>query len=947
MDDQFDEFGNFIGDVQPPVVELPQPSHEVEEEFPDVEQTVPVDTSQPMDVIVLNEDKTYYPSATSVYGDDVEVLVREEDTQTITQPLITPMKIIEPEKIPENKYSYEYIVDKIDQSPNDVRSIAFIGAIHHGKTSLLDLLISHSHDKDEFNSIDTSLTRRFTDNRTDEKNLLISVKSTPFTLCLERSVGQNIIVNIIDTPGHTDFIDEVSVSLQLVDSVVVIVDAAEGVLESTKRLLKLVKKSGLTVVLVLSKIDRLIVDLKLPPSDFYYKLVSVLNDFNHVLEDLNMPTVHPINNTVVFSSTAFNILFTLQSFAKLYTPPKRHHTLEQRLSDSIAFDSSIFASHLWGDWSFDHSKHQFIPCDENSIRTFTEFITQPLYKLTGICLSSEPHDLDKHLKPFHVKLSSYEKSFNSPSLLRRVFHYFFKSTSNVISSIADVFYQLPSYIDRASSLSQNASSPEMQKAITNASSSGPVIAIISRFYKDNQGYYGLCRVLSGTLEQHTQIHVIGENYSSENTEDMSTEMISNIFLIQSNYMINAPNGIARGGICGIRGIDEILNKSGILVDVDIDIGILQHHQLPSPCMKVAIEPLKPSELPIMLNALSIVSKCYPGVQIKCEESGEHIIIGYGEMYMDCVLRDIRENFGQVEIKVSDPMVVFRETVSSTTNVKIQTSSGNGKMWISTIVESLEKDLKFTSQEKVLREKYGWDALMAKSVLSFGSGLNDPNCLINDVLDPIKRRIVQSNSNAFAIGFNWAINAGPLCEEPLRECRVRLIDCDLPTENDPQRIMQMMRKSIYSSILLAEPRLMEPIYSIEILSPEGALSSIRKIVKERRGFIIDQYAIEGTPLHVLNGCIPLIDLFGFETDVRCHTRGQAFVQSAFSNWGIVPGDPLDKQITPLILQPNPQPFLAREFMMKTRRRKGLAEDVFLQKYFDHEIITTLQQQNYLL
>jgi U5 small nuclear ribonucleoprotein component len=58
-----------------------------------------------------------------------------------------------------------------------------------------------------------------------------------------------------------------------------------------------------------------------------------------------------------------------------------------------------------------------------------------------------------------------------------------------------------------------------------------------------------------------------------------------------------------------------------------------------------------------------------------------------------------------------------------------------------------------------------------------------------------------------------------------------------------------------------------------------------------------------------------------------------VLSQFSHWNVVPGDPLDKSIQLRPLEPSPVPHLAREFMIKTRRRKGLLEDVSISKFFD--------------
>lgn len=68
---------------------------------------------------------------------------------------------------------------------------------------------------------------------------------------------------------------------------------------------------------------------------------------------------------------------------------------------------------------------------------------------------------------------------------------------------------------------------------------------------------------------------------------------------------------------------------------------------------------------------------------------------------------------------------------------------------------------------------------------------------------------------------------------------------------------------------------------------------------------------------------MIESFGFETDLRYHTQGQAFCVSVFDHWAIVPGDPLDKGIVLRPLEPAPIQHLAREFMVKTRRRKVYA------------------------
>lgn len=149
------------------------------------------------------------------------------------------------------------------------------------------------------------------------------------------------------------------------------------------------------------------------------------------------------------------------------------------------------------------------------------------------------------------------------------------------------------------------------------------------------------------------------------------------------------------------------------------------------------------------------------------------------------------------------------------------------------------------------------------------------------------------------------------------------------------IIPMARSAVYSSFLTATPRLLEPLYIAEVTCPEDCIEHIYNILLRRRAHVVHQEALDGTPLHILHIEIPAIETFGFETDLRTHTVGQAMVLSHFSKWALAPGDPLDKSIELRILEPNDVSSLAREFMVKTRRRKGLVDDVNVAKFFEHE------------
>jgi len=93
------------------------------------------------------------------------------------------------------------------------------------------------------------------------------------------------------------------------------------------------------------------------------------------------------------------------------------------------------------------------------------------------------------------------------------------------------------------------------------------------------------------------------------------------------------------------------------------------------------------------------------------------------------------------------------------------------------------------------------------------------------------------------------------------------------------------------------------------------------------------------------CLPHLVLlsFGFETDVRSFTQGQAFCTQVFDHWGVVPGDPLDDNVILHVLEPSPPLALAKDYMVKTRRRKGLNEEVNVGKYVDDpELLAAIKE-----
>lgn len=248
-----------------------------------MEEEAEMDEDKTSRAIVLHEDKRYYQTALEVYGPDVETIVQEEDAQPLDKPLIEPVKKmkfqLKEQDLPTTTYSMEFLADLMD-TPTLIRNVALVGHLHHGKTTFVDCLVRQTHP--QFQDMEER-NLRYTDTLFTEQERGVSIKSTPVTLVLQDVKDKSFLMNVFDTPGHVNFSDEVTAAMRMVDGVVIFVDAAEGVMLNTERLLKHAVQEKLSITICINKIDRLILELKLPPQDAYFKLKHIIDEINGLM----------------------------------------------------------------------------------------------------------------------------------------------------------------------------------------------------------------------------------------------------------------------------------------------------------------------------------------------------------------------------------------------------------------------------------------------------------------------------------------------------------------------------------------------------------------------------------------------------------------------------------------------------------------------------------------
>ncbi|XP_031206183.1 elongation factor 2, partial [Mastomys coucha] len=135
------------------------------------------------------------------------------------------------------------------------------------------------------------------------------------------------------------------------------------------------------------------------------------------------------------------------------------------------------------------------------------------------------------------------------------------------------------------------------------------------------------------------------------------------------------------------------------------------------------------------------------------------------------------------------------------------------------------------------------------------------------------------------GFQWATKEGALCEENMRGVRFDVHDVTLHADaihRGGGQIIPTARRCLYASVLTAQPRLMEPIYLVEIQCPEQVVGGIYGVLNRKRGHVFEESQVAGTPMFVVKAYLPVNESFGFTADLRSNTGGQAFPQCVFDH-----------------------------------------------------------------
>jgi elongation factor 2 len=710
-----------------------------------------------------------------------------------------------------------------------VRNVGIVAHIDHGKTTLSDCLLIEAG----LLAPQVAGSARVLDYLQEEQRRGITIKTANISF-LHRMANETYLINLVDTPGHVDFIERVSRALRAVDGVIVVVDSVEGIMAQTETVVRQALEERVRPLLFINKVDRLIRELQLSPDEIREKFIRIVNDFDDIIEMYGEPDfkrkwkLDPSTENVVVGSALYKWGFSLKVGA----------------TERIVFND-VDAVEAYRKGNFERLSETF-----------------PLH--TAV--------LDMVAK--HLPGPAESQIYRVPKIWK----------GNLVSEIG--------------------------KAMLNCDEHGPTVMCVTQVKSvPDEGLVAAGRVFSGTLKEGESVLLVNAGQEGH---------IHKVQISMSSFRepvgeIPAGNIAAFTGLPSI-GVGETIIDSGHGGSGGSFEGV---RRVSEPIISVAIEPQDPRDLGRLVDLLNKLKTEDPDLETFADkETGQYILNGLGELHLEIASNLLKQAGGGLELKISDPIASYRETILEN-GALVTVNSPNRFNKISLQVEPLdERATKLLGKSSPIMNRSlneQLSSLEKASVLGIEEHIN----VLVDLSEASKR--TRAVSEALVSGFKWACRNGPLCEQPMKGIRVKLIDIvtDVNPDNAGQaQISRAMGRATLGSFLAAQPVLLEPIFRVEASVPIQWIGACINVITRRHGKI--EFTRQKGVAAAIAGYIPVAQTFGMATELRSATSGHAFWQLIFHHWEMMPS----KRFA--------------ETVQKLRQKKGLSFEVPKPETFVDEI-----------
>ena len=407
---------------------------------------------------------------------------------------------------------------------------------------------------------------------------------------------------------------------------------------------------------------------------------------------------------------------------------------------------------------------------------------------------------------------------------------------------------LPSPLDIKAIVGHKMGDPEVE-VDRQPSEAEPFSALAFKIMSDpHLGKLTFVRIYSGRLETGSQV--------LNSTKDKK-ERIGKIYQMHANKR-EEKDSAGAGMIIAVMGLKDT-TTGDTLCDPAKPV-ILESMEFPDPVISVAIEPKTKADQEKLGVAIQRLAEEDPTFHVKSdEETGQTIISGMGELHLEILVDRMRREF-KVEANVGKPQVAYRETLRKPVD-------------------------RYDYTHKKQSGGSGQFAKVQIALEPLPAGTEGGYEFINKITGG---RIPKEYIPSVDAGCKESMASGPLAGYPLVDVRVTLLDGAYHDVDSSELAFKIAGIAAFrEAARLAGPVILEPVMSVEVITPEDFMGDVIGDLNSRRGQI--QSMDERSGARIVKAIVPLSEMFGYVGDLRSRTQGRASYSMTFDSYAEVPGN----------------------------------------------------------
>jgi elongation factor G len=683
------------------------------------------------------------------------------------------------------------------------RNIGIAAHIDAGKTTTTERVLYYAGVNHKIGEVhDGAATMDWMEQEQERGITITSAATTVFW----KYRNDNYHVNIIDTPGHVDFTVEVNRSLRVLDGLVFLFSAVDGVEPQSETNWRLADNYKVARIGFVNKMDR-------AGADF----LGVCKQVKEKLGSKAVALQLPIGAEENFRG----VVDLVNNRGIIWNDQDKGMTFEEvPIPDDMVEEAREYREKLL-----------------ESVAEFDESLLEKFF--------DNPDSItEKEI------LDALRQATISMAIVPMVCGSSFKN-KGVQTMLDYVMELLPSPLDKDTIIAKDAYTGE--DVAIKPSEKDPFAGLAFKIATDPfVGRLCFVRAYSGVLESGSYIY---------NTRSDQKERISRVFQMHANKQ-NQIERLSAGDIGAVVGFKDI--KTGDTLCDEKHKVVLESMVFPEPVIGYAIEPKKQADVDKLGMAISKLVEEDPTLRVHTDqETGQTILRGMGELHLEIIIDRLRREF-KVEINQGAPQVAYKEALT----------------------KSIE-------HKEVYKKQTGGRGKFADIVFELGprdvgkEGIE----FINDIVGGV---IPREFIPAVQKGFEQSMSNGPLAGYQIDGMRVRLFHGSYhDVDSDSLSFELAGRIGFREAAKKCSPQLLEPIMSVEVLSPDEFTGSVTGDLNRRRGVMKGMDTRSGA--QVIKADVPLSELFGYVTDLRTITSGRASASLTFSHYSPVPKNLAEKVI----------------------------------------------------